>query len=152
MVQTLRSGWIDTGPKVVRFENQFKDYVDGQYAIALSSCTAALHLACIALGVGPGHEVITTPMTFCATVNAIIHAGGTPVLADIDPETRVVSPLAIREKITERTFSLPLSAKLGDDDVSYVIEVIQTLARKHANKLRAYTKSPARSHGKARES
>ena len=85
VVASLRSGWLGTGPKVARFESDFAAYVRAPHAVAVSSCTAALHLSMLALGVGPGDEVITTALTFAATVNAIIHAGATPVLADVDP-------------------------------------------------------------------
>ncbi|MBG0775609.1 MAG: DegT/DnrJ/EryC1/StrS family aminotransferase [Desulfovibrionaceae bacterium] len=103
VVDTLRSGWIGTGPRTARFEQEFKDYVGRNRAVAVGSCTAALHLSVLALGLAPGDEVITTPMTFCATVNAILHAGGTPVLADVDPETMNIDPARVAEKITPRT-------------------------------------------------
>ncbi|HAR97079.1 MAG TPA: UDP-4-amino-4,6-dideoxy-N-acetyl-beta-L-altrosamine transaminase [Deltaproteobacteria bacterium] len=103
VVRTLKSGWLGTGPRVARFEDEFKAYKGAQHAIAVNSCTAALHLSLIASGVGPGDEVITTPMTFCATVNAIIHSGATPVLADIDPKTMNIDPEQIESKITPRT-------------------------------------------------
>jgi dTDP-4-amino-4,6-dideoxygalactose transaminase len=99
----LRSGWLGTGPKVAQFEREFAHYRGARHAMALNSCTAALHLSLLASGVGPGDEVITTPMTFCATVNAIIHAGATPVLADIDPVTLNIDPEQVRRKITPRT-------------------------------------------------
>ncbi|MBI5233267.1 MAG: DegT/DnrJ/EryC1/StrS family aminotransferase [Deltaproteobacteria bacterium] len=103
VVSTLRSGWLGTGPKVARFEEEFKRYKAAEHATALSSCTAALHLSLIASGIGHGHEVITTPMTFAATVNAIIHTGATPVLADIDPLTMNIDPIEIERRITQRT-------------------------------------------------
>jgi len=103
VIATLTSGWLGTGPKVARFENEFKAYKGAAHAVALNSCTAALHLSVLAAGLQPGDEVITTPMTFCATVNAIIHAGATPVLADIDPVTMNISPDAVLKKITSRT-------------------------------------------------
>ena len=104
VVETLRSGWLGTGPKVARFESDFCRYKAGWgYPVAVNSCTAALHLSLLAAGVGPGDEVITSPMTFCATVNAIIHAGGTPVLADVDPATMNIDPQQIRDRITEKT-------------------------------------------------
>jgi dTDP-4-amino-4,6-dideoxygalactose transaminase len=103
VVATMRSGWLGTGPKVAAFESDFKRYKGADHAVALHSCTAALHLSVLAAGVRAGEEVITTPMTFCATVNAILHAGGTPVLADIDPITMNIDPNEVRRKITSRT-------------------------------------------------
>jgi dTDP-4-amino-4,6-dideoxygalactose transaminase len=103
VVDSLQSGWITTGPKVKKFEDEFKAYVDAPYAVPLSSATAGLHLALLALGIGPGDEVITTPMTFAATVNVMIHVGAKPVLADIEPGTLNIDVQAIRGKITERT-------------------------------------------------
>jgi len=103
VVKTLKSGWLGSGPKVAQFEEDFRKYRNADYAVALSSCTAALHLSLITAGVTVGDEVITTPFTFCATVNAIIHAGGTPVLADIDPQTLNIDPKEILKKITPKT-------------------------------------------------
>ena len=103
VVDCLESGWLGTGPKVARFEEAFAEYKGVPRAVALNSCTAALHLSVLALGVEPGDEVITTPLTFCASVNAIIHAGATPVLADVDPETMNIDPDLVRERITDRT-------------------------------------------------
>jgi dTDP-4-amino-4,6-dideoxygalactose transaminase len=103
VVGSLRSGWIGTGPKVARFEREFAAYQGVEHAVALNSCTAALHLSLLAAGVGPGDEVITTPLTFCATVNAIIHAGATPVLADVDPATMNIDPAAVAALVTPRT-------------------------------------------------
>ena len=101
----LHSGWLGTGPKVAKFERNFATYkgVSEQLVAAVNSCTAALHVSLIGGHIGPGDEVITTPMTFCATVNTIIHSGATPVLADIDPVTLNIDPTRIAEKITERT-------------------------------------------------
>jgi dTDP-4-amino-4,6-dideoxygalactose transaminase len=106
VVASLRSGWLGTGPKVERFERDFERYQGGGHAVAVSSCTAALHLSLLASGIGPGDEVITTPLTFCATVNAIIHAGATPVLADVDPRSMNLDPERVQEKITPRTRAL----------------------------------------------
>ncbi|MDI6448221.1 DegT/DnrJ/EryC1/StrS family aminotransferase [Anaerobaca lacustris] len=103
VVASLRSGWLGTGPKVAQFEEDFKRYKGSRYAIAVNSCTAALHLSMLATGLQPGDEVITTPLTFCATVNAIIHAGLKPVLADIDAATMNIDPQEIVRRITERT-------------------------------------------------
>ncbi len=103
VVDTLRSGWLGTGPKTKRFEQDFAAYKGAPAALALNSATAGLHLACRSLDLQPGDEVITTAMTFCATVNAIIHAGGTPVLADIDPVTGNFDPIDVERRITSRT-------------------------------------------------
>ena len=103
VVDSIKSGWLGTGPKVARFEEDFKRYKGAPHAAAVYSCTAALHLAMVASGVGEGDEVITTPLTFCASVNAIIHTGATPVLADVDPRTMNIDPARVAEKITPRT-------------------------------------------------
>ena len=101
VVDSLRSGWIGTGPKVGIFEQNFRDYVDAEHAIAVSSCTAALHLSMVVADIGPGDEVITTPMTFCATANAIVNAGAQPVFVDIDSNTFNINPDLIEDKILE---------------------------------------------------
>jgi dTDP-4-amino-4,6-dideoxygalactose transaminase len=105
VLDCLESGWLGTGPKVARFERDFAAYkgLAADHVAAVNSCTAALHVSMIAAGIGPGDEVITTPMTFCATVNAIIHAGATPVLADVDPVTMNIHPDAVAASITTRT-------------------------------------------------
>src|SRR6201993_228503 len=90
---TLRSGWLTTGPRTAQFEKEFAAYVRAPFALAVNSCTAGLHVALAALGIGRGDEVITTPLTFCSTVHTILHVGAKPVLADIgtdgniDPES-----------------------------------------------------------------
>jgi dTDP-4-amino-4,6-dideoxygalactose transaminase len=99
----MRSGWLGTGPRVAQFECEFRRYRGASHAVALNSCSAALHLSLLASGVGPGDEVITTPLTFCATVNAILHAGATPVLADIDPQTLNIDPAQVRARLSPRT-------------------------------------------------
>lgn len=101
----LRSGWLGTGPKVARFEQDFASWrnVRPSQVAAVNSCTAALHVSMVAAGLEPGSEVITTPLTFCATVNAILHAGLTPILADVDPATQNIDPDAIEAAITPRT-------------------------------------------------
>lgn len=106
VVSVMQSGWLGTGPRVAQFERDFAAYKGAQNTVALNSCTAALHLSILAAGIKPGDEVITTPMTFCSTVNAIIHAGGTPVLADIDPLTLNIDPEQVELKITPRTRAL----------------------------------------------
>ena len=102
VVDTLRSGWLTTGPRAARFEREFGAYTGAGYAVAVNSATAALHLAMPGLGIGPGDEVITTPMTFCATVQAVLHVGATAVLADIDADGNI-DPAEIEKRITGRT-------------------------------------------------
>ncbi len=96
--EALASNWLSRGPKTQQFEAEFSRYVGAQYAVGLNSCTAGLHLALVTLGIGPGDEVITTPFTFAATVNTIIHTGATPVLVDIDPQTYNIDPELIEAK------------------------------------------------------
>jgi dTDP-4-amino-4,6-dideoxygalactose transaminase len=105
VVDSLRSGWLGTGPKVARFENEFAHYKGASESCvaAVNSGTAALHLSMVAADLKPGDEVIAPAMTFCATINAIIHAGLTPVLADVEPDTMNIDPVAIAARITKRT-------------------------------------------------
>ncbi|MFZ3101751.1 MAG: DegT/DnrJ/EryC1/StrS family aminotransferase [Desulfitobacteriaceae bacterium] len=103
VVDSLKSHWITKGPKTIEFEKQFAEYVGAKYAIALNSCTSALHVSLVAAGVGPGDEVITTPMTFASSANVIIHAGAKPVFVDIDPLTMNIDTTKILEKITPQT-------------------------------------------------
>jgi dTDP-4-amino-4,6-dideoxygalactose transaminase len=103
VVATLRSGWLGTGPRVQRFEADFRAYAGCAHAVALSSCTAGLHLALEVLGIGAGDEVITSPLTFSATANVIIHVGATPVFADVDPRTMNLDPEAAAQAVTPRT-------------------------------------------------
>ena len=127
VVETLRSGWLTTGPRTVRLEREFGRYVGTFHAVSVNSATAGLHLALAALGIGPGDEVITTPMTFCATVHAILHAGATPVLADIGADGNI-DPEQVGRCITRRTrVILPVHlAGLPCD-----MDAIWSLARKH---------------------
>lgn len=103
VVKVLKSGWLCMGPKVVEFEDAFKSYVGARHAVAVSSCTAALHLSLIARGVGRGDEVITTPYTFASTANVIEHVGATPVFVDVQKDTFNIDPDAIRRSVTPRT-------------------------------------------------
>lgn len=132
VVASLESGWLGTGPKVARFEDDFRAYKDAPHAVAVNSCTAALHLSMLAAGLQAGDEVITTAMTFCATVNAIIHAGATPVLADIDPVTMNIDPEQVRAKITPKTRAiLPVHFAGRPCDMDALCEI----AREHGLKI-----------------
>jgi dTDP-4-amino-4,6-dideoxygalactose transaminase len=105
VLETLHGGWLGTGPRVAAFEKEFAAYkgLPPEAAAAVSSCTAALHLSLLAAGVGPGDEVITTPLTFCATVNSILHVGAVPVLCDIDPESMNIDWRLLEALVTPRT-------------------------------------------------
>ena len=99
----VRAQWTGTGPKTNRFETEFKEYKGVGSAAALSSCTSALYLALKSLGIGPGDEVITTAMTFCSTINVILHCGATPVLCDIDKRNKNIDANLIERLITSKT-------------------------------------------------
>ena len=103
VVRALRSGWLTTGPAIVEFETAIARAVGADHAVAVSSGTAALHAAMFAIGIGPGEEVIVPPLTFAATANAVVYQGGTPVFADVDPETLLIDPAQAAAKITPRT-------------------------------------------------
>jgi len=103
VVACMRRRWIGAGPKVRQFEEDFGAFKGAKHAMALNSCTAALHLSMFAAGIGRGDEVITTAMTFCATINAIIHCGATPVLVDCDRETMNILPEEVEKRITAKT-------------------------------------------------
>jgi dTDP-4-amino-4,6-dideoxygalactose transaminase len=132
VVASMKSGWLGTGPKVAKFETDFAAYKRVQFAAALNSCSAALHLSILAAGIGPGDEVITTPLTFCATVNAIVHAGATPVLADVDPDTMNINPDEIERKITSKTRAL-LPVHFAGRPCE--MDKIMAIARKHGLKV-----------------
>ncbi len=103
VVDTLNSDWLTTGPKTHLFEEEFAKYIGCKYAVAVNSCTAALHISLAALGIGKGDEVITTPYTFISTVNVILQQGAIPVFVDIKPDTFNINPDLIREKINDKT-------------------------------------------------
>ncbi len=132
VVASMKSGWLGTGPKVAKFEQDFKTYKGSSYAVAVNSCTAALHLSMLAVGIEPGDEVISTPLTFCATINAIIHAGGKPVLADINPKTMNIDPQKIEEKITSRTKAIVPVHFAGRP---CEMDFIKAIAKKHNLKI-----------------
>lgn len=134
VIDSLRSGWLGTGPKVAHFEKEFAGYkgIEKSHVAAVNSCTAALHLSMISAGIGPGDEVIVPALTFCATINAVIHAGGTPVLADINPQTMNIDPNDIESRITEKTRSIvPVHFAGRCCDMDAIMEI----ARKHDLKV-----------------
>lgn len=103
VAETLRSGWLTTGPRTAELEARMREFLEAKHVLAVSSCTAALHLSLVALGVGPGDEVITTPITWPATANVIVHAGATPVFADVRADTLNIDPAHVAELVNERT-------------------------------------------------
>jgi len=128
VVDTLHSGWLGTGPRVHRFEEMFKQYIGCRNALALNSCTAGLHLALDLLNLQSGDEVITTPMTFAATANVIIHHQAKPVFVDIERETMNINPQCIEKAITRRTRAIiPVHMAGRPCDM----EAIMDIARRH---------------------
>jgi len=128
VVDSLRSGWIGTGPKVARLEAMVREYTGAVHTVAVNSCTAALHLSLLAADVGAGDEVITTPMTFCATANSIIHAGGRPVFVDCDRDTQLIDVKQIEAAITPRTKAIVpvhFAGRVCD------MQAISDIARRH---------------------
>ena len=113
VLQVLRSGWLSQGPRVAEFERQFAEYVGAKHAIAVSSCTTALHLALIAAGVGPGDEVLCPSLSFIATANSIRYVGATPLFVDIDPVTFNLDPNRVEEAITPRTRAILVVHQIG---------------------------------------
>jgi len=123
---TLKSGWLTMGPKTIIFEDQIAKYVGAKHAIALNSCTAALHLSLIALGIGGGDEVITSPFTFAATGNVIVQVGAKPVFVDIKRDTYNIDPEKIKEAITPRTKAIiPVHYAGQPCDMEAIMEIAQ---------------------------
>lgn len=126
VVDTLKSGWLGTGPKVTKFEEIFKDYTGAEFAIALNSCTAGLHLAMLVTGVRQGDEVITTPLTFCSTANAIVHTGATPIFVDVEKTSMNMDPNKIEEVITHRTRAIiPVHLAGRPCDMDAIMDIAQ---------------------------
>lgn len=127
VLQALRSGWVSQGPRVAEFERQFAAYVGAAEAVAVSSCTTALHLALMAAGVQPGDEVLCPSLSFIATANSIVYAGACPVFVDVDPTTFNIDPGRIEELITERTRAILLVHQIG---MPAAIDEIAEIARR----------------------
>lgn len=128
VVETLRSNWLTTGPKTREFERLFAEYLETPEALSLNSCTAGMHTALITLGIGAGDEVITTPMTFAASVNVIEHVGARPVLVDVQPDTMNICPEAIEAAITPKTKAI-IPVHLAGHPVD--MDAITALAEQH---------------------
>lgn len=128
VVDVLRSDYLTTGPKVAEFEKVVADYVGAKYAVAVSNGTAALHIACLAAGIKEGDEVITSPITFAASANCVLYCGGTPVFADIKPDTYNIDPEDIEKKITPRTKAIIPVHYTGQP---CEMDAITAIAKKH---------------------
>ena len=126
VVECLKSGWIGTGPRVNEFENAFCGYIGSKYAIALNSCTAALHLSMLISDVSIGDEVITTPMTFAATANAILHAGAKPIFVDVEKDSMNIDPSLIEKAISPKTKAiLPVHFAGRPCNMDHIMEIAQ---------------------------
>ncbi len=128
IIAAMRSGWITLGPRTKQFEEDLAKYIGCKYVVAVNSCSAALHLAVVAAGIGPGDEVITTTFTFAATLNAIIHTGAKPVLVDIDPKTYNIDYTQIEAAITKKTKAI-LPVHYGGQPVN--LTKIRQIAKAH---------------------
>jgi dTDP-4-amino-4,6-dideoxygalactose transaminase len=148
VVETLRSGWITTGPRTKRFESDFAAFLGARGALALNSCTAALHTALVTLGIAPGDEVITTPMTFAASVNVIEHTGARPVLVDVEPDTLNIDPAQVERAVTRRTKAIipvhfaghpvdldRLYESAGPDGIAVVEDAAHAVAARYKGRL-----------------
>ena len=126
VVECLKSGWVGLGPRVNEFENAFCDYIGSKYAIALNSCTAALHLSMLISDVSIGDEVITTPMTFAATANAILHTGAKPIFVDVEKDSMNIDPTLIEKVISPKTKAiLPVHFAGRPCNMDHIMEIAQ---------------------------
>lgn len=132
VVEILRSDWLTTGPKVGEFERAFAGLVGASEAVAVSNGTAALHAAMHAIGIGPGDEVIVPPMTFAATANCIVYQGGTPIFADVEPDTLLIDPEQVEAKITPRTKAV-IAVDYAGQPCDY--DALRAIAEHHRLKL-----------------
>lgn len=128
VIEAMRSGWITTGPKTKLFEQQLAAYVGATHCVAMNSCTAALHVALEAVGVGPGDEVITSPITFASTANVIVHRGATPVLADVEADTINIDASRIEAAITPKTKAIIPVHLFGQ---ACDMDAINAIAKRH---------------------
>ena len=127
----MKSKWIGTGKKTLEFENNFSKYKNIKYSLALNSCTATLHLSLLSLNI-KSDEVITTPLTFCSTINTILHVGGIPVLADINENTLNIDPEQILKKVTKKTKAIIVVHFAG---LSCDMDKILKISKKYSIKI-----------------
>ncbi len=149
VIDTLRSGWITTGPKVKRFEREFAEYVGARRALAVAHCTGALHLALFGLNIGPGDEVITTPFTFTATAEVMGYQGARPVFVDIDPVTFNIDPVRIEEALASgRHKQVKALMPVHFAGQACDMDRLRAIARRHSLKI---IEDAAHAVGSARE-
>jgi len=136
VVEVLKSGSVTQGPKIAEFESALCQKTGASFAVAVNSGTSALHIACLAAGIGPGDEVVTSPNTFVASANCAVFCGGKPVFADIDPRTYNISPQEIEKKINQRTRAvIPIHFAGQSCDMQAIQEIVKTAERKHGHKI-----------------
>jgi len=127
--RVILSGWVTQGPEVAAFEREFADFVGAAHAVAVSSCTTALHLALLAAGVQPGDEVVTVSHSYIATANAVRYCGATPVFVDVEPDTFNIDPARIEGAVTPRTRAILCVHQMG---MPCDLAAIVSIARRHA--------------------
>src|SRR5262252_3714643 len=130
--RAILSGWVTQGPEVAAFEQEFADAVGAAHAVACSSCTTALHLALLALGVGPGDEVIVPSLSFIATANAVRHVGATPVFAEVDSRTYNLDPADVERRVNPRTKAIMVVHQIG---LPADIDAFLDIGRRHNLKI-----------------
>lgn len=136
VVEVLKSGYLTQGPKIVEFENALLKVTGAAFCVAVNSGTSALHIACLAAGIKPGDEVITSPNTFVASANCVVYCGGKPVFADIDPKTYNIAPEAIENQITERTRSvIPVHFAGQSCDMEAIEDIVRQKEKKYGHKI-----------------
>jgi perosamine synthetase len=128
VAQVIRSGWVVQGPRVMEFERCVAEHTGAKYAVATSNCTTALHLALLALGIGPGDEVLVPSYSFIATANSVLHAGATPVFVDIDARTYNIDPNLIERAITPRTRAIMPVHQIG---LAADLDAVHAVANRH---------------------
>src|SRR5262245_48917696 len=130
--EVIESGWLTQGPRVAEFERVVAEYVGARHAVACSSCTTALHMALIVLGVGPGDEVIVPSLSFIATANAVRYAGATPVFAEVDPRTYNLDPADVERRVTPRSKAIMVVHQMG---LPADIDAFLDIGRRHRLKI-----------------
>lgn len=138
VINTLTSPFLTQGPKTVEFENALAKYCGATYAVVVNSGTSALHISCLAAGIGVGDEVITSPITFVASANCALYCGGTIVFADIDSLTHTISPEEIEKRVTKRTKAIiPVHFAGQSCDMEEIVRVVRSAEKKTLSSIRS---------------